>query len=464
MVDAYFDIHGFGNLKTTKDTVDTRRYQWSTLPKYQQGIANTTERQFLCQNVNDKDGPYYFHLPSIPNQVIDGSTLRAVLLLQVESDWGPAAQWNELSVVPDIGNSLFESVQISINDEPYSDLTQEHYPYKAYLEKLLKYSHESHTTLLASSIAMPDSTLGLNKWKDEKSTANNPKVTPEIKQLNKNFWLRNAYVMGNTDCKFTVDTELHLDIFQGARYMPPGVKFDIVFHRSSPHFYIMCKEENVANSKYRIKIIDFRLEVNYITLSPELSNDVAKMRDFTIPFGKVIVHKTQFPVGYTTLLFDICRGGGGALPRQLLIGMVDTKDFHGQYESSPYVFQHYTIKEIGLIKNGVRHPIEPLTVDFTDRQQHYARAYRHFLKNIGHGERSDCQITMETYPHGHTLFAFDLSNDRSNNFHLFKPEKGTLSLEIKLSQPFTEPITLLVLGCYNKLLRVIDGEGIIEDI
>lgn len=468
-VDAYFDVHGFGNLKNSKDLIDTQPYQWGVLPKYQVGIARTTARNFMCSNINDADGPYHFELPNIPNQVIDGSSLRAVLLLQMETTAGnPAKQWNEVGPIPDIGNTMFDSVQIAINDQAFSELSQEHYPYKAYLEKLLKYDTEAHDTNLAAANARPDNSSALSNWVDMNSTENEIKVTDEVRSKNKNFWMRSAYALMNRDCKFTIDTELHLDIFQGGRYMPPGLKFDIVFHRNRAQFYIMTQDTEdtdltaIDTQSYRIKVVDFRLEVNYITLEGPLKTMASQLRQLTVPFNKIVVHKTQFPTGYTTLHFDICRGG--ILPRQLLIGMVDTKDFHGQYKTTPFNFRHYKISEIGLIKNGERYPLEPLTMDFNNEHLHYATAYRHFLKHTGHGEGSKCQITMEVYPFGHTLFAFDLSKDLSNNFHLFPPENGSLSVEIKLKETYTSPITLLVLGCYSKLLTVRGGEIDIDDI
>ena len=465
---ADFEVSGFGSVKLNKDIVDTHPYNWSIPPKYLHGIAKTTERQFMVQNINDADGPYTFTIPDVPGQVINGASVTSLMVLQIETSGGnPAQSWNEVGICPDIGNCLFDSIQVSINDEAYTELTQEHYPYKAYIEKLLKHGAQAQQNHLATALFLPDDSNFLtNEWVAHSSTKEAPAVPDKMKV--KNFWKRSAYALGNSG-KFSISTPLHLDIFQASRFMPPGLKFTLTFHRTPPKFYIMCKADEDADAlvlgtqDYRIKILDFRLEVNYVTLDGPLKSVFSENRNFMVPFNKVNVHKTQFPVGYTTLNYDVSRGG--VMPRQLVIGMVDTKAFQGDFLSSPFVFGHYNIGQIGLKINGEHHPIEPLTMDFTDNAVHYAHAYQHFLRNIGHEKRDlGCYITMENYPFGFTLFSFDLSNDRSNNYHLFEPHSGSLTVEIKLKKAFAAPITLLIFACYNKLMEINHGQIAINDI
>jgi len=466
MVD--FNVQGFGSVKLNKDLVETQPYQWSTAPKYMQGITKCTPRQFMVQNIMDSDGPFTFTIPDIPNQVIDGQSIKALLMLQLETSTGVLApNYAELSFIPDIGNGLFDSIQISINDESYTELTQEHYPYKSYVEKLLKHSDTAHKRHLASALAMPDGSKFFDSWVHYGSEAAKADKVPADKKRG-NFWARSAFALGNGS-KFSVVTPLHLDIFQASRYMPPGLKFNLTFHRTPPQFHILSKTADadlvaVANQEYRIKILDFRLEVNYFTLEGPLRTQALQNRQFLVPFNKVVVHRTQFPVGYTTLNFDINRGGG-IMPRQLLIGMVDSKAFQGDFTMSPYIFHHYNVKEVGLKINGEHYPIEPLTMDFTENAYHFSHAYDTFLTNIGQNKHdSGCQITLENYPFGNTLFAFDLSNDKSNNYHLFPPKVGSLAVEIKLRSVFTSPLTLLVFACYNKMMTINSGEIEINDI
>lgn len=465
MVD--FNVQGFGSVKLNKDLVETQPYQWFTPPKYMQGVAKCTERQFMTHSITDFDGPFQFLIPDIPNQVIDGSSLRALIQFQIEKNDGtPAERYAEVSFLPDIGNTLFESVQISINDEAYSELTQEHYPYKAYVEKLLRHSDSAHKRHLAPALAMPDNELFFKEWVHYGSEAAKADKVPADKKKN-NFWARSAYVLGNGN-KASISTPLHLDLFQAARYMPPGLKFNLTFNRAPAPFYILSKTEDadalvVGPQDYNIKILDFRLKVNYLALDGTLKNMISQNRRFLVPFNKVAIHRTQFPVGYTTLHFDIARGG--VLPRQLLIGMVETKAFQGDYKLSPFMFKPFEISEIGLKINGENYPLEPLTMDFTKNASHYANAYQTFLENIGQDKHdSGCQVTFENYPFGHTLFAFDLSKDKSNNYHLFPPQAGSLAVEIKLRKTFDSPITLLVFGCYNKIMVVNNGSIEINDI
>lgn len=461
---AESDPSGFGSLRPSRDRFDTYPYQWNVIPKPNVGIRKTTERQITAQNLSDQDGPYTFVFPNIPSQVIDGGS--AMLNLTCQVCTGPTNagtkvnMFTELGVTPDVANTMFESIQIDINSESYSELGQDHYAYKAYVEKLLRYSPEANSYHLAPAVFLPDNKSFFSSWTVYNSTETLSKVPAE--KVKENFWKRTAFVLNNNDAKFSLVSELHLDIFQASRFMPPGLQFTLHFLRAPKAFYMKSK---LANPDFWIKIIDFKIDVNYITLETPLYNSMASARTQVVPYNKVVIFKSQFPVGLTHLTFDITKSGIGILPRQLLIGMIETKAFQGDYQLSPFMFSHFKIAEIGLVKNGERHPIDPLTMDFRANKIQYSKVYQHFMRNLGLDKKQNgCHVTMETYPFGHTLFPFDLSNDRSNNFNLFPYQTGTLSVEIKLYETYEKPITLLIFACYSKALVINNGQVEINDM
>ena len=163
----------------------------------------------------------------------------------------------------------------------------------------------------------------------------------------------------------------------------------------------------------------------------------------------------DYPVSLGQSFAFIKLQSGGVLPYQVVVGMVNTTAFTGDYNENPYKFQPFGLDQIYLRVNGVRHPQDPLSPDFTKNL--YAREYMHLFKNTGkfrvNGGNS---ITEAEFASTKFLVPFDLTPDQCNNAHAHKPKLGSMELELSFKTALTAGITVVVLSVTNEVMKL-DG-------
>ena len=126
----------------------------------------------------------------------------------------------------------------------------------------------------------------------------------------------------------------------------------------------------------------------------------------------------------------------GLLPRQIVIGFVNADAFNGDIKLNPFHFQHYDCNFIALRVNGVQIPSKGFRPNF--EKKIVRRELRSLYDNIGVNEPSDdsgCNLNVDDFLGGYTLFSFDLTSDKCNGFHLHETTTGIIDLEILFSKP-----------------------------
>ena len=95
--------------------------------------------------------------------------------------------------------------------------------------------------------------------------------------------------------------------------------------------------------------------------------------------------------------------------------MVQQDALNGTYASNPFEFQHFNCNFLAIRLNGEQIPLKGYIPDFTGR--HIMREYRALFDNLGMNSPADnvsCDITVDYYLKGYTLFAFDLTHEKCN--------------------------------------------------
>ena len=168
-----------------------------------------------------------------------------------------------------------------------------------------------------------------------------------------------------------------------------------------------------------------------------------------------------------TKIFSIPNGFGSIsfdnifldlIPSRIILFMVDADAFVGTYTKNPYDFKHNNLNYLVLVKDGVHHPPEGYTPDFTN--QRFLECFEDTLECLDlWGRDKNNGITPEMYINGFTFFTWDLTTDMSaasNNFN--QPLDGTLRLDMKFSAPLTKNVNVFIYG-ESKNMMEIDFHG-----
>ena len=416
-------------------------HQMFNKPKYELVQVNNTETVFTASNL-ETNGPYTFQINANPFQYIQTNKMLLEMEFKVVKDGNAITGTDNVAPINNIISSVFEYATVSLKKDPISELTQELLPYKAYLENVLSFSPEILEANQSTGGFLMDSAKYFNTL--TASTGTN--------SYNVGHNTRKTWVALSNTCQ--VIGRLPIDCFQIDGLFPPGVPIDITLHKSKTDFHLLANS-GTNTDKFALIIKNLKLHVNYIELSEKYREQHSALWSkipYSLHFSKVNIKTKQFSNGLTDLNFDNCFNG--ILPKTVLCVMVDSTTFDGKLNKNPFYFKNNGLSQIYLRVNNASVPSEPIQCDFTNHLT--KRAYRYFLDNTGQGVQ--CQggsiITHELFENGCAIFAFDLTPDKCNGFHLHPHEKGILEVRIKLSAATSTGVTLIVLGTFDQFLVI----------
>ena len=389
-------------------------------------------------------GPIEFHVAGTPEEFIDlaGTQLyvEAKITAADGTDIGENAKAGPVNLWM---HSLFSQVDISLNDRLVSTASAT-YPYRAYLETLCNYGREAKETQFGASLWSKD-TAGQMDIAD-------PSGTNEGLKERSRFTAKSKIVdmMGG----------LHADVTSLARLLLNNVSVRLKLNRSKDAFCIMGGD---PNTEYRAVITEAILYVRKVKLEPHVVVGIAKALEqgtAKYPMRRVEINTIAVPRGMMNVNKDNLFLG--ALPRLVIVGLVDTDAFNGTYGKNPFHFQHHKLNSIGLVLDGEQIPAKPLRPDFVNNRT--VRCYQDLHNHLDKLYRDKgMNITRDEYGNGYTLFAFDISPDGCSGSHYNLIRQGNLKLEISFAAALPNTVNVLVYAEFDNLLEIDRHRDIIFD-
>ena len=147
------------------------------------------------------------------------------------------------------------------------------------------------------------------------------------------------------------------------------------------------------------------------------------------------------------------------------MGFVKADALNGDYKLNPFNFQHFDCNFIALRVNGLQVPAKGYRPDFENKI--IRRELSSLYDNIGVNDASDdtgCNINVEDFIGGFTLFSFDLTADKCNGFHLHESMDGTVDLEILFAKPLQDAITVLCYTVHESMVAITKERGVLTTI
>ena len=336
--------------------------------------------------------------------------------------------------------SLWRQVDVSVQQQLVSPNIGTHYAYKAYMETLLNYGRDAKESQLQASLYMKDQG-------DVKS--NDP-----VSGTNSGLILRSIY----TEQSKVVDLEgsIYIDICQQNRYMLNGVEVGFKFWPTSTPFKLMSANP-AAN--YKIDIQEALLKVCFVEMTPNAL--LAHSKVLQQQPAKYFYDKTEmksFAVAkgaFGCTLEDVFQG---IVPKKLVVGMVASEAFMGDYKRNPFEFKHMDCQFIGFYVDGKSTPMEALTPNYANNN--YLSAYMTTFGVDGYQTNFGHDISREDYAKGFCLYVFDVCLNHCEKTDP-KGKRGRTRLEIKFAKGLPEPATVIVLAKFPGLMEI-DGSRAIK--
>jgi hypothetical protein len=236
-----------------------------------------------------------------------------------------------------------------------------------------------------------------------------------------------------------------------------SLKFNLI--RNSDAFSVICNDD----VSVRINIVSLKLFIRKITPT----ESVRKMHltsfeknEAFLPFSRSIIKKHLIANGST----NVTLGGifKGSLPRQILMAIVKSTRVNGRKTENPFKFEHYDLSYVNLRIDGQNCPPTPYQPNFTTGLIN--RELRALYDNIGVlTSASGCNMTRDMFLRGYTLFAWDLTPDACNGWHIHDDEGGrTVDLDLQFRVAIPEPSNIILYATYESGVKI--GKDIVTPI
>ncbi|XP_045158604.2 uncharacterized protein F54H12.2-like [Mercenaria mercenaria] len=372
-----------------------------------------------------------FNIPGQSSAYLD--LKRSVLNLKLQIVKGDGAAVSADEIVGPINlpfHTVFSQVDVSLQQTPLSH-TGINYPYKAYIDTILKSNRNIQENLLTSQQYYKDTgNVGTNDGK----TGNN-----------NGLFLRCALFKGSKIVE--MEGPLHIDLFQQPRLLINGVAVGIKLHLNRDAFTLITDS---PSPDYRVKIADAyfklciqRMKSDVLVAHDNLIQDMSAI----YPYLRTEIKTTSIASGqFSYSADDIFQG---LVPCKLIVGLVPSVAFNGDYAHNPFNFKHYNCSSIGLYVDGQSVPSQPMQPNYSADQ--YMECYRTLTLF-----RNDINISDQDYKKGYCLYAIDV--DPYYSFSTKK--KGHCRLEIKFAEALPESVTLIMYATFPEVLHINRARGV----
>lgn len=445
---AYYpDKSGIGGLNTsTNEFLSSCLDIFSTPTKEVNLLKGITAEHQLQQSIENP--PYVFSIPADFQTYTFLPQTRLMGKIQILKEDGNKETVDNKKVAPCnlFPSAIFRQVECYLNGVQVCNLSTPTYPYKALLETELSYDVTSDQQGLLLKGYNTDTVGKYDKF--EVATADATNAGHQQRAL--------TFAKGK---EVSFSTPLHIDVLQSERLLPPHVSMTLKFLPNTNTFVL----NNSETEKYTFKISELKLYTQKI----QVSEAILKRHQTLFSKQNAVYPYTENEIKTFTLnktssshtLNSIFRG---RLPKTIIIAMIKTSAFNGEYKKNPFKFDNFKLDYLCLKLNGELIPATPYTPAFEKGK--VAREYQAFLDNTGIShDNLGTLVTYLGWRTDQTYFAFDLTPDRCNSSHFHPTEDGNIDMDIRFESGLEENITVIVYGSlHNTMIINKTGEVSLE--
>ncbi|CAH3169431.1 unnamed protein product [Pocillopora meandrina] len=240
----------------------------------------------------------------------------------------------------------------------------------------------------------------------------------------------------------------------------PQNSFELEFYLN-PAALFMNGEANPPSEEVRVNPEDIKLTffLCLVSLNPAVYMSMMSMMTKTpTKYPMIRTEMRQFPLDNGATSKEINNPFNGKVPQRVIIGILKTTAFNGQYNEDPLAFGKFGVEYIKQIVNGEEYPYETLELNTANGQKDLV-GYHRFLDATGCLYRNaGNMVRFKDWGHGKncTLFAFsNVANGRHDDPVLLPKNEGFINIHIKCAGQASQK-TVIVYAEYEGIMEI-DG-------
>ena len=399
-------------------------------------------------------GSLDYSVPISSSQMVDLRSSRHHFTFKIvhASDGSDVDEISEPLVGPInfIGATLWETVQMYINQTLVTPSGAQNIPYRVMIEALLDSSRFKRDTEMQAGLYYEDLAGQMG-----------PDADPDLG--NTGFQMRCAYTGRSKKCQ--VLAALPVDLAQQPRLILNGVQLGFRFFPSRPEFNLMTAppraNQAAAPGGYKLEILDAFLRIKKKTLVPSvllgiestLSQTPALYPLMRSEVRRFLIHRGQ--LGFT--FDDLFQG---SVPSIMILAFVNERASAGDVSKNPFEFSHCHITDLVCTLDDRTCAQPPLKMHFDELSylnSSYMDAYQTlFLRDGGSIDDDSSTYTgigRKEYANGYSLFKFVFSSAANSRF-LPLVSRGNMRLAGNFGKALAENTSLIVYARFPSLLTL----------
>lgn len=355
---------------------------------------------------------------------------------------------DRVGVINYISNTLFETVNVSMNNTPVSH-SGSNYAQRAILEMLLNYGRDAVESWAQCGLFYKDTPGQMNNV-----NPNPPDVDNAPAPVNTGLRERARWSNGSR----VVETRgrLHLDVFNQPKVLVNGVELILRFHRNKDEYVLLSSTPNEA---FKVQITKAVLWMKKLTPSKSL---VEKYNGIQInyPISRCVLREFQVAQGRAS--WQPPNFHSGTLPTKFVMGFVREQAKIGSYTLNPFNYEHVGVTELVIRIDGNQVDTKAISLDYDNDR--YLAGY-HTLWRATNKKNHDegSVISREDYKGGYTLYMVDLTPTCCDGQYRDPSKEGTIEIEFTFARPTAHVMTLQVYLEFDNNITINKGKLVVTN-
>lgn len=389
--------------------------------------------EFRPVNQLGEDAAIEFHVPPQSTGYMDLKLCRLNVKIKItKADETSVTRDDVVSLINLPLHGMFSQIECQLQQKSVSDVGT-NYPYKAYIDTLMT-TDESKHVFNSSQLFIKD-TSGQFDSPDAKTG-------PNLGLFERWTYTRDGGLLD-------LEGALILDVFQQDRLILNGVSLDLKLWPSRNSFRLMSDS---LEPNEKLKIVDATLKMCIQKPNPALTMaHTRELEEATAIYPYMTSTIKIASIAEGEFSFSADNMFQGEVPSQLILGLVSSSAYSGNYKRSPFNFQHYDCNFVAMYVDGQSLPAKPLQPQFSEGN--YLNAFQ-TLQNVG----SNIWINRNEYAAGYTLYVLDINPCVDFNVK----RRAHCRLELRFAKALPESVTLIMYGKFPEILRIDQSRSVFK--
>ena len=427
------DKSGVGTMVNEQFELVTDALDLFGLPVPEKALIAGREQTYYPVNGSlSEEGPWEIHVPNESHEFIQLNSICLHGQVKVtKAGGGNIDDAANMSIANNLPQTLFQQVNVRLNNIVVNDIANNQYAYKAFIENHYSYGESVKKTTLKACEAYIKDAVGKEEDFAEDTGL---KVRKEL--------IKDGKVL-----HFII--QIHVDFLKSHRLLLPGVEMKFEFIKNFLGFPLITAVADSA--KFKLEKLELRLRK--ITVEPmvvaAIENKLSQSPCFyPIAHSKIRHHL----LAANTKNIHIPNMLRGKLPRGFIIFFIGNEAHSGNSTKNPFFFKNYDLDYMNVYING--EPIHPNPIKMVWNDGSVVNQFKWMLDNIGLKHYISNGITIEEFAGKSACFPYDLTPDQCNSYQSHGTDTGNIDIALGFKTPLPEAVQVLVYATYDEVVAI----------